>query len=329
MKIVFVHDSPLPVLRYGGTERIIYWLMKELVVQGHEVFLIGHPSSQVEKIGVRLINQELEKNNWHKLIPDSTDLIHLFFAPQDPPPCPYVVTIEGNGRQEEKFPLNTVFVSRVHAANHGSKSYVYNGLDLQEYPWQKAYEEKKSGHYLFLAKASWKVKNLSDCIWACKKNHQHLHIAGGRSWWPSRFIHSHGMVDIEGKAKLFSKCQTLLFPVRWHEPFGIAMIEAMACGLSVFGSTYGSLPEVISPRVGKTLSNKEQLAQALEEQKSDANKGQYDPLSIRQYVEEKFSSQKMAQDYIQIYRQVLEKRPLNTTHPSWGLKLGALDLLPF
>ena len=62
MKILFQHDGIIPVKTYGGTERILYWLMKELSILGHEVYLIVHPQSQVKDIGVRLI--EMTHEDW-------------------------------------------------------------------------------------------------------------------------------------------------------------------------------------------------------------------------------------------------------------------------
>ena len=55
MKIVFHHEHILPVIKYGGIERIIYWHMLELVKQGHEVVLIGNEKSDVERYGITLI----------------------------------------------------------------------------------------------------------------------------------------------------------------------------------------------------------------------------------------------------------------------------------
>ena len=78
MKIVFQHDHPLPVTTYGGTERIMFWHMKELVRQGHQVVLIGHPDSLVEGFGLTHIRMKRrEYNNWKHLVPKDADIIHL------------------------------------------------------------------------------------------------------------------------------------------------------------------------------------------------------------------------------------------------------------
>src|SRR5690606_27535598 len=136
---------------------------------------------------------------------------------------PTLVTIQGNGKQGEDFSRNTSFLTRKHAAIHGSDVFVYNALDFEEYPWQPT--KKNWDQFLFMAKGSWKVKNLKHCIKACKQSKKHLHIGGGKSWLPSKYIHSYGMVGGDEKLEIMRKCDALLWPVRWHEPFGIAVIE--------------------------------------------------------------------------------------------------------
>jgi len=178
MNILFQHTGPLPVLKYGGTERIIFWLMKELVRQGHNVYLIGHPHSKVKEYGIQLIVQK-NSDDWREQIPSNIDVAHLFYTPAWPLPCHLLVTIEGNGQPGEVFHPNTVFVSAKHAELHGSQSFVYNGLDIHEYPFTPR-AKSKWDNFLFLAKAQWKVKNLSDCVRACRQQKKHLAVAGGR-----------------------------------------------------------------------------------------------------------------------------------------------------
>ncbi|MDH5580760.1 MAG: glycosyltransferase [Bdellovibrionales bacterium] len=310
MKILFESSAVLPVLKYGGTERIIYWLMKELVKKGHEVTLIGHPQSDVENIGVRLIPNVENLADWRSLIPPDIDLIHLFYTPAIKLDIPFIVTIEGNGQVGEVFHPNTVFISKKHMEIHGGEYFVYNGLDLAEYPFVK----RKTGwrHFMFLAKASWKVKNLKDCIKAVKRNKKFLDIAGGKGFSFNGRIKYFGMVDDTKKKELFLRNDALLWPVRWHEPFGIAMIEAMAMGLPVIGSTYGSLPEVISAKTGILCKNYDDFEKAISHQENLFN-----PEEIREYVEEKFSSEVMASNYLKVYEKVLSEGLLCNTSPRY------------
>jgi hypothetical protein len=120
VRILFEHKECLPVRKYGGTERIIFWLMKELVQMGHCVTLIGHPKSKVEELGIKLIPKDPSLLDWRKFVPKETELIHLFYTPPFPLPWPNLVTIQGNGGPSEEFQKNTVFISKKHAEIHGS-----------------------------------------------------------------------------------------------------------------------------------------------------------------------------------------------------------------
>ncbi len=323
MKILFYHPCLLPVKAYGGTERFLHWLMRELVRQKHEVSFLGLPGSDVSRDGIRFIPLLKDDATWVKQIPKDTEIVHLFnnydFSKI---PCPALLTVEGNGQYGEHFPLNTVFVSKRHAEVHGSQSYVHNGIDLVDYPFKK--RRLDWDHFLFLAKASWAVKNLKDCVKVCKKNKKILHIAGGKHWLPSRYIKNYGMIGQEKKLELLSLCDALLFPVRWEEPFGIAVIEAMALGLPVIGSPYGSLPELISPKVGFIARNFNDLNEFV---KNPPRKFEAD--EIRDYVEKKFSIEVIAKFYIQKYQQVIQGQQLNKKYPTRIDSASPTELLPF
>lgn len=323
MKIVFQHEHFLPVFGYGGIERILFWHMVELVKRGHQVVLIGHPESKVKEYGIELIaSDDGNPEAWLELIPKDADIIHLFYNFTVPGSIPTINTIQGNGKMGELFTKNTVFVSKKHAANHGSDQYVYNGIDLAEYPFTPP--QKNWNKFLFLAKASWRVKNLAHTVKACRKNNKHLYIAGGKWWGLSRYIHNHGMVGGEEKMNIIRNCDALIFPVRWHEPFGIAIIEAMSQGLPVIGSPYGSLPELITKETGFIVQNYEELSDKLK------NPGKiFDPLVIRKYVEDHFSIKIHTQRYLALYEKVKAGEELNALLPTYQLKQRAEELLPF
>lgn len=323
MKILFEHPCILPVKDYGGTERIIYWLMKELAKRGHDVFFIGLEGSEVDKIGVKLIPHN--KGDWRSLVPKDIELVHLFYNPPKDWEFdfPIMVTIEGNGQPDEVFHRNSVFVSRKHAENHNSQQFVYNCIDLDEYPYKKR-SQMNWDSFMFLAKGSWSVKNLKDCISVCKKNKKHLHIAGGRSLMPSRLIHSYGMVAQKDKQAIFDQVDALLFPVRWHEPFGIAIIEVMSQGLPVVGTPYGSLPELIVDGTGFICHDYQELLQT-----TGMENPKFDQDFIRHYVEKTFSTPVIADRYLSYYERVLKGESLNNEAPRTVGTVHPETLLPF
>lgn len=322
MRIVFQHDSVLPVAKYGGIERMIFWHMKELVKQGHEAVLIGHPESDVERYGIKLIPQK--STEWWKQIPEGTDGIQLFYNFAPPVDIPLILNIGGNGKKGEKFHRNTVFVSGRHAKNHNSNSFIYNAIDFEEYPFQPN-EDKQWQNFMFLAKASWKVKNLKDCLWACKKSKKNLLICGGKSYMPSRYVKNFGMVDNNKKLEVMRESNAFLFPVRWHEPFGIAVIEAMSQGLPAFTSSFGSLPELIeNDDLGLVLKNKDDLLKVISTQPKE-----YNPETIRKHVEQKYCISKFSESFVELFKRVGSGEFLNDTEPEWSLENEAQFLLDF
>lgn len=325
LKIVFQHAHPLPVKTYGGIERLIYWHMEELLQQGHQVTLIGHRHCEVSAIGVKLIIFDAKtEDNWEQYIPRDTDIIHLSYNyKSEINNIPVITTIHGNGKCGEKFIKNTIFVSKSHARNHQSSQYIYNSLKLAEYPFTKR-PKQNWDQFLFLGKGNWSVKNLKHCKWACRKAKKQLHIIGGKSFFPSKYIQSHGMQGGSAKLKIINQCDALVFPVRWPEPFGLAIIEALAQGIPTIGSPYGSLPELITPEVGMIVQNKQELLHALKERPH-----QFDPLLIRKYVVDNFSIQKYTQSYLEAYEKVISNELLNVTEPEFRGPNEAQTLLPF
>lgn len=322
MKVVFHHEHPLPVLKYGGIERIIYWHMIELVRQGHQVTLIGHADSKVIEHGIELIPIDMQnKNDWENLIPTDTSIVHLFYN-HKVAKFPTINTIQGNGKVGETFKLNTVFVSKKHAENHSSDQFIYNGLDLNEYLFIE--REKSWNQFVFLAKASWSVKNLKHTVAACRACNKHLNIVGGRWIGISRYIHSLGMLGGQEKLDAIYKSDALIFPVRWHEPFGIAIIEAMALGLPVIGSPYGSLPEIIRPEVGFIVNNLDELKSVLRNPSRT-----FSAKEIRKYIEENFTIKIHTEKYIEKYKIVLSGKTLNQNTPKFLSPVRAETLLPF
>jgi glycosyltransferase involved in cell wall biosynthesis len=110
-----------------------------------------------------------------------------------------------------------------------------------------------------------------------------------------------GEVPHGQKVELLQDARATLFPIEWEEPFGLVMIESMACGTPVIATRWGAVPEVIEDGVsGIVVDSYRDMPAALE--RADA----LDPLQLRRYVEERFSQERMVADYVAAYRRMLE-----------------------
>jgi len=300
MHIVLYHHATIPPAKYGGTERIVYWLGKALIKRGHQVTLIARAGSQLTGADVIAV---APGEDWEARVPASADLIHLWATPGIPPTRkPFLVTIQGNGKPGESFLPNTVFISRKHAENHASQTFVYNGIDPDEYPCDKV----RLNRLVFLAKASWKVKNLVGAIEIARAVDLPLEVLGSRDlplrlqrFLPRWFgVKYHGMVDDIEKRAVLRNSRALLFPVRWPEPFGIAITEALASGCAVLGTPYGSLPEIVDRKSGFLSKDASEIIEVIRTR-------QFSPEACRARVSEGFTHLNMADSYLKLYESML------------------------
>jgi glycosyltransferase involved in cell wall biosynthesis len=134
----------------------------------------------------------------------------------------------------------------------------------------------------------------------------------------SRDVEFIGEINEREKTKFLGEAGALLFPVDWPEPFGLVMIEAMACGTPVLAFRCGSIPEVIENGITGTVVDSEQEAVA-------ALPGllSYDRRAVRRRFEEKFTATRMAKDYVRTYRQLM--RPSNGARRSRWPGRGSLN----
>jgi glycosyltransferase involved in cell wall biosynthesis len=130
------------------------------------------------------------------------------------------------------------------------------------------------------------------------------------------------MVGGEKKTTLLNGSKGLLFPVRWHEPFGLAITESMYFGCPVFGTPYGSLPEIVNHEVGFLSVKSNELKLAIE------NKNNFSAKICNEYALENFNSKKMALYYLEKYLVVLNKGTLNQINPKL-IKIQEEKFLPF
>lgn len=315
MHVLLVNNSVIPVFAYGGTERVIWDLGKTLVQMGHRVSYLVPEGSRCDFARLLPIRPD---RPWHEQVPDDVDIAHFQFNPRfesdDALGRPYLFTEHGNGHKAKPLPLNTVFVSRDHASRYGSSQFVHNGLDWSAYG--PVDFTRTRTHFHFLGKAAWRVKNVKGAIAIAKRAGVELDVLGGDRFnfrrgvrlTFSRRIHFHGMVGGQQKAELLNASRGMVFPVRWHEPFGLAIIESMYFGCPVFATPYGALPELVPEHCGVLSDRASVLVDAIRTRS-------FDRRACQAHVMQHFSAEAMARAYLQYYERVLAGERLNAVAP--------------
>ncbi|HZM18649.1 MAG TPA: glycosyltransferase, partial [Gaiellaceae bacterium] len=192
-----------------------------------------------------------------------------------------------------------------------------NALELSVYPCKP-----HPGEYLlFLGRMS-SDKGCHRAIAVAMELDLPLKIAGKKQEpkeerYFAEFVEPHlGMHGIEylgevshgTKVELLQDARATLFPIEWEEPFGLVMIESMACGTPVIATRRGAVPEVIEHgRSGIIVDNYREMPAALEQ--ADA----LDPLECRRYVEERFSPERMVDDYVAAFREAIVGSPVSAS----------------
>ncbi|NEM96916.1 glycosyltransferase family 4 protein [Pontibacter burrus] len=313
MHILIVNSGQLPVTTYGGTERVIWYLGKELVRMGHKVTFLVKPGSYCPFADVLPLNPVKPVV---VQIPDSVDVVHFNIVPPADVPKPYIFTMHSNYNVYDEFDLNTVFVSRNHASRFNSTSFVYNGLDWNDYGPVQLDNERSYFH--FLGNAAWRVKNVRGAIQVISavKGEKLKVLGGNRLNIKMGFrltlnpnIHFHGMVGGPEKLRLLQNSKGLIFPVRWSEPFGLAITESLYFGCPVLGTPYGSLPELVTSDVGYLSNNSAELAEAVK------TIDRFSRRRCHEYAADVFNSRKMAEAYLEKYTSVLNGQTLNPVKP--------------
>lgn len=279
---------------------------------GHRVTFLCQAGSTSDFARMIVYNPEKAINDQ---IPEDIDVVHLDHKPLQPLRKPYIVMIQGNEDYGIDLDLNTIFVSRNHANRYNSEAYVHNGLDLTDYG-KPTFTQKRT-HLHFLAKASWRLKNVQGAIELARETNNKLAVLGGTRlnikmgfrFTPYPSIKFYGMVGGEEKNAVLNNSKGLLFPVLWHEPFGIALIESLYMGCPVFGTPYGSLPELITPEVGFLSNKKSELITQI------ANIEQFDNKKCSEYVADNYTIKHTAEAYLKYYEVVLNGKTINQIPP--------------
>jgi glycosyltransferase involved in cell wall biosynthesis len=328
----------IPPKLYGGTERVVHWITEELVALGHEVTLYASgdscTSAKLEACwprALRLDGSIRDPNALHMMMLERVrqrahefDILHFhldyypfsLFARQ---PTPFVTTLHGRLDLPEHQPLFATFPTlplvsisnsqRRPVPHAGWVRTIHHGLPENLLTPQPV----KPEYFAFLGRIA-PEKGVDRAIHIAREAGVPLKIAAkvdkvDRDYFEEkikpqidgRSIEYIGEIDDKDKAKFLSGALALLVPIDWPEPFGLVMIEAMACGTPVIAFNRGSVPELIDEGVTGFIVEDEQGAIGATYRLSELSR-----TAIRARFEERFTARRMAQGYLAVYRGLME-----------------------
>jgi glycosyltransferase involved in cell wall biosynthesis len=328
-------DIRVPPVGYGGTELVVSLLIEGLVQKGHDVTLFASGDS-ITSAKLRSVCSNFlrgSENNGQILNivnvlnclqqSDQFDIVHNHvllegMAAGGLASAPMLTTLHGNldASGQLLFERYTGWYNTISWAckarlpeKEGFAGVVYNAIDVPSYPFNGS---QRDPHLLFLSRIS-REKGTHIAIEVAKRSERRLIIAGNVDTKDEEYFKSAvvphldgdqiqyvGEADYERKRELMAAAHCLLAPITWPEPFGLFMIEAMACGTPVVAFGNGAAREVVRHReTGFVVRNVEEMVQAIEEL------GQIDPLKCRERVEREFSAPRMVNDYLRVYASIL------------------------
>lgn len=331
----------VPPKKYGGTERVVYALTEELVNMGHEVTLFASgdsvTSAKLISIYPRALREAKMDNVYGANIlsllnigvayaqQGNFDIIHdhngYFSLPvANIATTPVVLTMHGAFNPESRRIFETLknpFVVTISNAQGrfapkiNRVGTVLHGLQMQNYPFSESHD----GYLLFVGRIS-PEKGLHHAIEVAQYLNLPLIIAAKLDRVDIEYFNDYigprlsdqirwiGEVDEEERNKLYGRALCLLHPITWHEPFGLTMIEAMACGCPVIGFRLGSVPEIIvDGKTGFVVSDIEEMIDAIDKIP------EIDRRACRNHALKNFGADRMARNYEDIYRQILQRQP--------------------
>lgn len=311
MHVVHISRWRLPPAGYGGVPRVISWLAKAQAQQGDRVTILGPAGSSCPGATCVAVPVPRGTPDYSAFIgaslPPDAEVVHFHHLPAVPPPAPWVLTTQGNSAGELQQLPNKIYVSRDHAGRGGSTRFVYNGIDPEEF----IYRERKDEYFLFLSKVSRRSKGVDVALRLARDMGFRLLVAGGTrfglrktgGWWNSvrADVHFCGTVSGRRKAELLAGARALIFPIRWEEPFGLVVTEALVSGTPVITTPHGAMPELVTPDVGFLCDSYEALKDAVR------HVGDVAPAACRRRVLDHFTNHDAARGYRRYYEEAIRQ----------------------
>jgi glycosyltransferase involved in cell wall biosynthesis len=340
----------VPPARYGGTERVVSYLTEALVAQGHDVTLFASADSvttadlvpAIDR-ALRLYPRRADPIVWHTMMLDEVftraayfDVIHFHVDVMHYPlaqrcATPSVTTMHGRLDLPDLVPLHERFhtplvsisdAQRLPLPHANWAATVHHGLPPNLYH----FHAEPQDYFAFVGRISpeKRVDRAIEIAIACNTR---LRIAAKVDPADQLYFEQHirpllghplvsfeGEIDDGAKNDFIGHARALLFPIDWPEPFGLVVIEAMACGTPVVAYGHGSVPELLSHgRTGFIVSSQAQAIDAAR------RIHRIDRRRCRREFERRFSSAAMAANYVAVYSRLIE----DARHLSMQKALGA------
>jgi len=332
----------VPPRLYGGTERIVSYLTEELVAQGHDVTLFASADSITSARLVPCCDQALRLNPavrdpipYYMIMLDKLrrmasqfDILHFhidqFHFPIFHDRCSRAVTTL-HGRQDlpdlkvlyDAFPdMPLVSISEAQRKTIPNANFVGTVLHGISPDLFTPTLLPRGGYLAFLGRIS-PEKGVDRAIAIARAVGLPLKIAAKVDRTEEAYFRQDiaplldqpaiefiGEIDEQQKSRFLGEARALVFPIDWPEPFGLAMIEAMACGTPVIAYRSGSVPEVMDHGVSGFVVDGE--AEAIE---AMGRLGELDRRTVRAQFEKRFTARRMAKEYLQHYQTLDQARP--------------------
>jgi glycosyltransferase involved in cell wall biosynthesis len=327
----------IPPKLYGGTERVVHWLTEELVALGHEVTLFASgdscTSAKLEAFwprALRLDGSIRDPNALHMAMLEQVrrraadfDFLHFHldyypFSLFSRQRTPYATTLHGRLDLPEHQPVFDTFSDAPVISISNSQR-----RPLPQARWIKTIhhglperllmpQSGKPSYFAFLGRIA-PEKRVDTAIRIAEHCGVTLKIAAkidraDRDYYDEKikpmmnspFVEYVGEINDHEKSAFLSGAIALLVPIDWPEPFGLVMIEAMACGTPVIAFNRGSVPEVITDGVTGFIVEDEAGAIGAVDRLSHLSRS-----GIRRHFEQHFTAKRMALDYLAVYRELM------------------------